>query len=340
MKRVNKKINHHYIPRVYLKYWEDDSQKIWLYNIKDRTVSHRNKNSVFKEDYLYSLTIREFDFLTAEQKELFVQPLLQYKIFLNDIELNCQEIVANLQQYDKFVIKKMDGSIIKQKHKKALLDKILNGKHPLIEDRYGEEIENSWDEVAEFFEKYRLMILSNNIILPTAQEIKEIADRLLNFILSMYTRNPFNMLQSIERIQERHNIEIANEAVRTTFETIQLLFLNGKRFLFDMKRFDIHLIFAPQGSFFITTDNPVFFRGIEIENIGFTGLIWFPLTPQILVSLSKKETQDSLNIKHYIATEETVKEFNGKIYENIVECFVAPVKIEDIETIGYRQIDN
>lgn len=166
------------------------------------------------------------------------------------------------------------------------------------------------------------------------------ADRLLNFILAMYTRNPFNMIQSIARIQDRHSIEIANEAVRTAFETIQLYFLNGSRSLFDREEFDIHLIFAPRRSFFITTDNPVFLRGIEIENIGFTGLVWFPLTPQILVSLSKKETQDSLNIKHYFVTEETVREFNVKIYESTVESFIAPVNIEDLKTIGYRQISN
>lgn len=168
MKNINKKINHHYIPRVYLKYWEDDNHKIWLYNIEGKTVSHQNKDSIFKENYLYSLTIREFGLMTAEQKELFVKPLLQYKVFLNDVELNCQEIVANLQQYDKFVIKNVNGSIIKRRHKKALLDEILNGKHPLIEDRYGEEIENTWDEVVNFFEKYRLMILCDNIVLPTA----------------------------------------------------------------------------------------------------------------------------------------------------------------------------
>ena len=99
------KKNHHYIPQTYLKQWEDSTKRVWLYNFIERTVSHRNKDSIFKEDYLYSLTFRELQLLSPQQREIFAEPLRPFHVFLGSNELTQQEIVENLQHFDEFIVR-------------------------------------------------------------------------------------------------------------------------------------------------------------------------------------------------------------------------------------------
>lgn len=112
------KKNHHYVPQTYLKYWEDKEGLIWLYNITDKTILHRNKESIFKEDYLYSITLDEWNLLSQKEKELFIEPLKPFKVLLNGVELTSQEIIENLSYWDEFKIKKQDGSYVKNRQKK------------------------------------------------------------------------------------------------------------------------------------------------------------------------------------------------------------------------------
>lgn len=148
------------------------------------------------------------------------------------------------------------------------------------------------------------------------------------------------MSQSINRLKEKHNIEVEDSAIRMIFETIQLNYLNKERYLFDMEQFDIHLIFTTEDCYFVTTDNPVFVRGIDIENANFKGILWCPVTPNILVSLSKKEHNNCLNIYHHIVTKETIKDFNSIILQNAINYFVSSSEITDMKELGFRFIYN
>lgn len=105
-------------------------------------IFHRNKDSIFKEDYLYSLTFRELQLLSPEQREIFAEPLKPFHVFLGSNKLASQEIVKNLQHYDELIIRKKDGTSIKQKHKSALLNEMLNKEHPEIEDGYSKSVES------------------------------------------------------------------------------------------------------------------------------------------------------------------------------------------------------
>lgn len=330
------KRDHHYIPRTYLKQWEDSTNLIWLYNFREHTVSHRNKKSIFSEDYLYSITFREIQLLSPEQREVFVSPLKGFHVFLDNNELTSQQMVENLFRYNEFIIRKGDGSVIRQKHKAALLDDILNRKNPIIEDQYEKLVENTWNEVVDFFEKLRSMFLENNLILPEANQIKKYVNRLLEFILSIYTRNPYNMARSIERVK-KDNVEIDDITARVLFEEMQLLYIKGERKLFDMDKYDIHLFFTTKAHPFITTDNPAIIRGIKIENLGFTGVLWFPISPNIFISLSHKKQQNLWNISCHLVAEETAKMLNNIAIENAEECFIFT---EEIEDIGFRYVQN
>ncbi len=331
------KRNHHYIPQTYLKQWEDSTNLIWLYNFREHTVSHRNKKSIFSEDYLYSITIREIQLLPPEQREVFVDPLKEYHVFLDNNELIPQQMVENLFRYNDFIIRKEDGSVIKQKHKAALLDDILNRKNSIIEDKYGELVEDSWNEVVDFFEKFRSMLLDDNLILPEENKTNEYVNRLLEFILSIYTRNPYNIARSMERVKKKDNVEIDNNTARVVFEKMQLLYLKGERKLFDVDKYDIHLFFTTKEHIFITTDNPAIIIGIKIENLEFTGVLWFPISPNVFSSLSFKKQQNFRNISCHLVAGETAKLLNEIAIENAEECFICSEKIENID---FRYVQN
>lgn len=324
--------NHHYVPQVYLQRWEDQEKRIWIYDLSTMTYSHRNKRSIMREDYLYSLTFREFNLLTDKQKEFFIEPLSAYQVYLDGTKLDKPDIVKNIVHYEDFEIRKSNGELVKRRHKAALLDEVINGKHPLIETKFG-RIEDQWTKTADFFDSYRSMVMARKIILPEAKVLKQHCENLLEFILAMYTRNPYAFLKSIGRIEAKKDISIQNTERRRIFETIQMDFLEGKKKLFDTDKYDIHCIFAAPGHRFFTTDNPVCIRHVFIENMDFTAVFWFPVSPVTLVTLSEKsnnEHSDNLrSIYHYLVTGESVNAFNRYICENDVNIIVSSQKIRD-----------
>lgn len=329
---MSKPRKHHYVPKVYLQRWEDSKKLLWIYNLHTATVAHRNKSSVLYEDHLYSITLQEFNLLTKEQKEFFISPLKEYHVCLDGKELGPSEIVNNLPLYDKFKIAKNDGSFIKMRHKAALFDEIINGKHPLIEHKFG-KVEQQWTTTADFFDEYRRMVIYQNVTLPSADIFMQHCNQLLEFVLATYTRNPYNIIRSIERFETEKGVTVQNIDCRRVFETIQLKYLNGEKKLFDMEKFDIHCIFAAPGHRFLTSDNPVCIRPIYIENMGFTGIFWFPSSPYTLISLSKKNNCDlldhTLHIFHYLIAGESVQTFNKHICENAANIIISSEKIED-----------
>lgn len=333
---MSKPIKQHFVPQSYLKQWEDEESLVWLYNKEDKTVAHRNTSSFFYYAHLYSLTLLEFNYLTLQQQETFFEPLKPFSIYFNDRKLNLNEIMENMEHYNEFIIKSVDGKIIGRRQKEDILEKILTSKHFLIEEKY-RDIENEWLEVVDFFEKYRTIFIKNNAILPYANTIKNYVDKLLEFILSTYTRNPYIFMQSLERVEKKHNFVLNEWNARTVFEKMQLLHLNDEQHLFEIENYDLHLILTMSEIPFFTGDNPVILKGIKVEDIGFTGIFWFPLSPTILVALSEKQNQKKTFIKPYIATEETVKILNNIIVQSAERCFVSCV---DIGNNDYKFINN
>lgn len=323
---------HHYVPQVYLQRWEDSEKLLWVYNLHTATVAHRNKRNVLYEDYLYSLTLREANLLTMEQKKFFIAPLKEYQVFLDGKELDTSEIVENLPSYDRFQIMKNNGSFVKPRHKAALFDEIINGKNPLIEQKFG-AIEQQWKATADFFDEYRHMIIAQEVVLPSADVVMQHCNHLLEFVLATYTRNPYNIIRSIERFETEKSSNIQNTECRRVFETIQLKYLNGEQKLFDMEKYDIHCIFAAPSYHFLTSDNPVCIRPILVENMNFTGIFWFPISPHTLISLSKKNSGDllsrNLHIYHYLITGESIWTFNKHICENAINIVISSERIED-----------
>lgn len=316
-------VKHHYIPQVYLKYWENENRQINYLDLNNGTIELRNKNSIFYQKNLYAITLYEFYLLTEEEKQLFIEPLKKYKVFMNNKLLSEQEIIQNLSSYSMFEIKDSCNRRISKLQKQDLLEKILNSKHPKIEESFS-RIESQWSDVVSYFENFRVkyykyMLTMDNDELPKLDGMKEHLELLLNFVLATYTRNPFVMENKIRRAE---STSLPDNIEREVFVNIVIDFLNGKRFLFDVNKYDIQLIFAAEGEKFITCDNPVIFRPIEIENFSCTNIFWFPMSPKILIALSEKSKNNRKTVLPYFVTDETIRELNRKIVENAVKAIV------------------
>ena len=102
-----------------------------------------------------------------------------------------------------------------------------------------------------FFDGYRCMVIAQDITLPSADVFMQHCNHLLEFVLATYTRNPYNIIQSIERFETERGTVVQNIERRRVFETIQLKYLNGERKMFDMKKYDIHCILLHQVTTFL-----------------------------------------------------------------------------------------
>lgn len=70
------------------------------------------------------------------------------------------------------------------------------------------------------------MVIQEKVILPDANIFKDYIDKLLKFILSTYTRNPYNFVNILNRVEERHNFRLDEWRARTIFEKMQFLAMN------------------------------------------------------------------------------------------------------------------
>lgn len=198
-------------------------------------IELRNKNSIFYIKNLYAITLYESYLLTEEEKQLFIEPLKQYKVFLNNNILSEQEIILNLSRYSEFEIKDSCNQKIRKLQKNYLLEKILNSKHSKIEKNFS-RIESRWSNVVSYFENFRVkyykyMLTQDKNELPKLERMKEHLDLLLNFILETYTRNPFVMNGNIIRAEQT---SLSSNIAREVFKNIVLDFLRENRFLFDV----------------------------------------------------------------------------------------------------------
>ena len=143
--------NHHYVPRVYIKQWEDSEKLLWVYNKVGETYFHKSKNHILSEKNLYALTIEQFLYMTLEEKKVLIEPLAPFDVYLDGEKLYEEDILEKISEFDDFVIQK-DGKTISNKYKLDIKDKICRKKVLTIEKKY-QIIENEWKDIVDFFGK-------------------------------------------------------------------------------------------------------------------------------------------------------------------------------------------
>lgn len=325
-------VRQHFVPKVYLRNWENEDGQLWVYDLIERSVAKRKNESALYLNHLYSVTLHEFRYFDPMQKIEFISPLLKYSIYLDGKKLLPKEVVDNLINYKDFVLIDRNGKVLKSKEKKHVLDLFFNRKDRMIEKGYS-KIESKWSDVAKFFEGIRILTFVNGrlepMYLPPAAQVIKICNDLLEFVLSMYTRNPYKMLYHFSRYNKQAEKPASAMEQRTAFEAIQLAYLSGKRKLFDTKKYELRCIFSTPGTYFYTSDNPVLLKGIKYENIGFTGIFWFPVTPNVLIALTERTASDKMTLFSYIAPPNAVNELNEYICNNAHHIVISHVDIHD-----------
>ena len=314
--------NHHYVPRVYIKQWEDSEKLLWVYNKVGETYFHKSKNHILSEKNLYALTIEQFLYMTLEEKKVLIEPLAPFDVYLDGEKLYEEDILEKISEFDDFVIQK-DGKTISNKYKLDIKDKICRKKVLTIEKKY-QIIENEWKDIVDFFERYRKMFVQGNIIFPVLETVEDYGKKLLNFICSMYTRNPFATSKLIYNVEQKNSRQLEKEQVYTVFEELQKNYLENKRHLLNIEKYNLHLCFTDGSSPFFTCDNPVIINGVSEKYAG----IWFPVSPTIFAALSAKHGERML-VEPCILAKEKVNDLNIMVKENAVEVFISSVDIKD-----------
>lgn len=321
----------HFLPRVYLKQWEDSKGKIWVYDLQKKVFSDVTEKSFFYIKDMYSLTVNEIFALGKQEKLDIISPLDEYDIFLDDILLSGIQIIENIEKINEFIIMK-DGKKIKDALRKDLIKKVKYRKVYSIEKNYS-SIENGWNDVVDFFQNYRNEYMLNHNYVVSDEEGKNFGDALKIFILSMVTRNPYFISDRFVSVQKNKNIKLMDNIKRSIFEKIQMDFKDNTRYLFDIKEYSIILGFANNNHHFYTCDLPVMFNQVGEKFEG----IWFPMTPDIIVGLGYNNNDDKINIlEPCILENEKINEINCIICEKAKRYIVTNKRI-DMEKYSYCQ---
>ena len=223
----------HYVPRTYLKAWEDRNEKVYVYE-KDTDIlkQYSKVEKVLYELDIYTKTIFDSLILDDKEKESIFSFLDQYKIYY--IDEGVEKILNNYNDYTKYyfdfenwIIRRVDNTIVS---KKSIKNNIEQNRFTVIEQNW-HCIENEWetsvkhiqdsvknkitlslsdrDKLIEFMvvQKYRTLI--------ALESFKHMTKELLNFLKEYFDEEFLN--------------KIANEFGTSYFKSQMKKYQNGQK---------------------------------------------------------------------------------------------------------------
>lgn len=322
----------HYVPRTYLKAWEDKNEKVYIYE-KDTNIlkKYSKVEKVLYELDLYTKTIFDSLILDAEEKESIFSFLDQYKIYYNDE--GTEKILNNYDDYTKYyfdfenwIIRREDNTIVS---KKSIKNNIEQNRFTVIEQNW-HCIENEWESLVQNIDAsikndtpvslsnrdklIEFMVVQKYRTLIALESFKHITKDVLNFLKEYFDEEFLN--------------EIADEFGIAYFKQQMEKYQKGEKGIilneieFFKKNANI-IFFIPINKKFITSDNPV----ISITDKSFlkgkyNGL-YFPISPNLMIGIFKG------NGKGYSITSlapQKVRRFNNKIKDYSYQYYVTNYK--------------
>lgn len=320
-------IKQHFVPKSYIKHWENERGLVWYFDLAKREYREANKGKILKYKHLYSLASIELDLWDIDDRVELLAPIEGIQVCLNGNKLVGIDILRNLSQYKSFVMIDSSGKTIRAKHQKDLMDKVFNQMNFSIEKRF-QAFEDSWDSTVDFFERYREQKLFGKPFDGTDQDLHHHLESLKQFMLLMYTRNPYQFQASLERIKKRDGVSLTSNQAKRAFKQVQLSLLDNKRTFFNMDRYKVNMVLAVPGQCFISSDNPVVIRGIELVDLDISAIMWFPVSPNIFAVLSEKKPLEVLsNGRELLVQSETITDINQIVLEGAYEAIFSKYEI-------------
>ena len=318
----------HYVPQTYLKAWEDENNKVYVYEKDTDTLKQYSKvEKILYELDLYTKTIVDSVILDNEEKESIFSFLDQYTVYYNDE--GTEKVLNNYNDYTKYYfdfenwsIRREDNTIVS---KKSIRNNIEQNRFTVIEQNW-HCIENKWESLVQninnlikngttlsLTNRHKLiefMVVQKYRTLMALEYFKHMAKKVLNSIKEYYDEELFNKFteelgisyfkQQMEKYQKGQNGVILNE-IEYLKENANIVF------------------FVPINKKFITSDNPVILINDESFLNGRYNGLYFPILPNLMIGIFKGDGN-----KYSITSlaPQKVREFNNKIKNNSYKYYV------------------
>lgn len=324
---------HHLIPQTYMSAWANAAGSLQIEFLSNPGVLEvRNKEKIAGITDYHSIKAGMV-ICTKDDADTLFSPLVDYSVEIDgQIITDTLEMNQKFYDFDAWIIRRKDGSLVGKKAIKREIEKI---KIKDIETNWSTKYENKWNAVVADLETVLLTSKSDSI--------KAIyKDYLMKFFVALDWRS----ILSNEEFQNAFRpfadalldeIEIPEEerilpSLRTAADEMKhnLLLKYYRKYLDDdgviythaiesLKHTNFHFLISDGPTYFDTSNNPSF-TFIRDDNLK-EGLM--PITPRILMAQGKcTEDADKYFITHI--TDEAVKRYNKIIRDNANEFVIHP----------------
>lgn len=329
---------HHLIPQTYMSHWANKAGTLQVEFLNDPgTIKLRNKENIAGVTDYHSVKAGMV-ICTKEDTDKIFSPLSGLTIEIDgNVVVDTLAMNQKFHDFDNWVIKRKDGSLVRKKAIKHEIEKI---KIKDIEANWSNKYENKWNSVVSELEA---------VILNSSSESITAIHK--NYLMRFFVALDWRSVQSNEEFQNAFRpfsdnlldeIEIPEEErilpnLKTAADEIKhnLLLKYYRRYFDDdgaiyihaiesLKQTNFHFLVADGPTYFDTSDNPsfTFFREDGLK----AGIM--PITPRILMVQGKcSESEDIYFITHI--TDKAVNKYNRIINTNASEFVIHPYANND-----------
>lgn len=325
-------VYHHLIPQTYMKPWCFSGKTVLVYDKQNESWDERNIENICGINYYHSIRANSL-YVTSDALEKIFGFLSIYNISYNGVSLNTLEAMHhNYQYYDEWEIRYPKGALVPQKQRNVFKTRIQQAKFNDIEEQWSIKFENGWETLIREIESALLAIKIRLPFKLTRHAFSELIRYYVMFEWRGFGGNLeyANAFNQIDEIFSLSSVEFSEEARVLSFYTNALeemkhnllvkyfdLFQDGKGIMQTYKQIledncTAVFLIAPQGSNFLSSDNPCFrFKNEKDEMVPF-----FVALPQLAIILPKKDRESP---NEYCINElslEDMKYYNKQILTN------------------------
>lgn len=324
---------HHLIPQTYMSAWANGAGTLEVEFLANPGIlKQKNKDNIAGITDYHSIKAGMV-ICTKDDADKIFAPLANYTVEIDgQVVTDTLEMNRKFYDFDTWVIKRSDGSLVGKKAVKREIEKI---KIKDIEANWSIKYENEWNKV--------VCDLESAIFASKKDSIAAIhKDYLMRFFVALDWRSiqsndefqkafrPFAdvLLDEIEIPEEERILPCLRTAADEMKHSLLLKFyrkyLDGDGVIYtyateSLKHTNFHFLIADGPTYFVTSNNPSF---IFVREDGLKeGLM--PVTPRILLAQGRCiEGADKYFITHI--SEEAVNKYNKIIRANANEFVIHP----------------
>lgn len=324
----------HYVPQTYLKAWEDENNKIYVYKKgkeKDILTKNLTVRSALYELDLYTKTIFDSVILDDEEKKSIFSFLDQYTVHYNDegtekVLNNYNDFTKYYFDFENWIILREDNTVVS---KKSIKNNIEENRFTVIEQNW-HCIENEWESLVQniydLIKNGTTLSLSDRDKLIEFMVVQKYRTLIALEFFKQMTKEILNFLK--EYFDEAFLDKIAEEFGTAYFKQQMEKYQNGEKGMIldeiEYLKANANIVFFTAiNKKFITSDNPVISINDKSFLKGKYNGMYFPILPNLMIGIFKGNgTQYSVTS----LAPQNVRRFNNKIKYNCYEYYVTNYK--------------